>query len=312
MLTFLRVLREIDDTDMLTLKEHISEKLNKANLSLQKSIDKNQSCCHLKDIDFSGGHKPQYDNHDIQALYIMRYYGAYLCEYKWLYKNALDYLGDRNLNVLSIGCGCGLDSAGLYFEALDQDKNLQSIKYYGYDVVNWKDRDSFKNLSAKFIIKSVSNLQVFNRLNNIIIFPKSISDIDSSSFQEFINRLKDCDFKSSNIVLISSMRADKNYLNSDMERFQQIIEQFFNKGFSTDDEIDKYWYFSDAEKAWATLIPGFGIPDNIVNFLRKLSEKCPKFIKNKKSCKAECAKILDRWPILKVGTARYQLVRMKK
>jgi len=297
---------------MLSLKSHIETKLERARSAIEDSIRSNQTCCHLKDIDFSGGHIPKYDEEDIQNLYLLRYYGAYLCEYKWIYNKAIKYLENSNLNILSLGCGCGLDYSGLYFAALDMKIDMAKIKYVGYDVVNWLNRDHFENLSAKFIIKSVSDLPVVKRFNNIIIFPKSISDIDDLSFQKLANQLSQCDFVSPKIVLISSIRADKHYMSSDIDRFQLIFKQFSDKGFATTDKTNEYWHFSNPDKAWATLMPGFSIPDSIVEFLKHLSEKCSKYIKNKKNCKPDCAKILNRWPILKVGTSRYQMVQLQK
>jgi hypothetical protein len=144
------------------------------------------------------------------------------------------------------------------------------------------------------------------------MFPKSISDIDNADFDEFISTLGMCKFISDKIVVVSSARANDKSLTMDVDRFERIVEIFKSKGYSSKDNARNYTYFTDPGKAWASMMPGFSIPDSVVALLKDLSEACPKHIKNKKACKPDCATILNRWPILKVGTARFQLVRMAK
>ena len=56
----------------------------------------------------------------ITQLYILRYYPAYLCEYKYLYKKIISTKLLAKYNILSIGCGCCVDYHGAYL-ALGRD-----------------------------------------------------------------------------------------------------------------------------------------------------------------------------------------------
>jgi hypothetical protein len=131
---------------------HLQATIETAESLLKLSIVEHECCCDLKDIDFSGGHSPDYEKRAIQNLYILRYYGAYLCEYRWIYRKILDYLEGRIVNALSVGCGCGVDLAGLYFAAQDNNFDIGKIAYIGCDINDWQDKIEFDSLINRLII----------------------------------------------------------------------------------------------------------------------------------------------------------------
>jgi len=291
---------------------HISDTLLPRLEHLQVEIADAGKCCDLKSISFEGGHVPDYSLEVVQDLYMLRYYGGYLCEYRTIYEEVLKFL-KTPIHVRSLGAGSGVDLAALYFEVRERRIPLGIINWYGYDLVKWSNRITFPGLSARYRECSVAKIDHFSPEVNVILFPKSISEFDDETFNALLVALHKSRFKSEKVVVASSARAQSRSLNLDIRRFQQVADVFTeHHDYRSEDESDKFWRFRHENTAWASIYAGFSLPDAVVEFLKNLAERCPSRIRKGRPCMDDCDLALSRWPILKAKAVRYQIMRLER
>ena len=139
----------------------------------------------------------EYANPFHQACYITRYLYAFAYEYYWLFKEMFEQMEkDRDIKVVSLGCGAMIDAWSLQEAALDANIKGQ-IDYIGVDTVEW-EKKYIPNTTAKIkkaFLKGRAG-EYLNRINgfdfDILIFPKSITDIrmsDNLDYKKILNAL---------------------------------------------------------------------------------------------------------------------------
>lgn len=171
---------------------------------------------------FSDRWNPDYSNKIHRAFYLLKYVVPYCVEYREIYRNILqDISTDHNISILSIGCGAMLDLIGFYYANSVNDISplsrqihilytIHNTYYHGIDITDWKTSQEYSLNSNKVIftcndIKDITpdgNTKPYN----IIIFPKSISDIPLESIENFIRALPGNKL-SSRLCLVLSKRG---------------------------------------------------------------------------------------------------------
>ena len=256
----------------------------------QENVAK-EPLCVLKSFSFDNGKLPNYTNLMHQQLFLLRYFPAYLCEYKYLYYEVVKEAKLSEYNVLSIGCGCFLDYHGLAFASA---RSPLPIRYTGVDVISWGYNGIFSNSDIQFCQTKIEDFPFPELVDyNIIFFPKSISEISDKGLNTFLGNLRGVNFTSDYIYVISST-MDKGYRH-DETKYKLIIEYFKNIGFSCKNyqpaqEIKDKRAFNKFDRH-------FYYPDDVKDYLGTLNEKCSEYIKNSKSCSNDC-KEMSRSPIL--------------
>lgn len=152
----------------------IELKLNQIFNDFIEELECMDKYCNLKSFNFSSSNLPNYNDGIIQKYYLLRFMMAYFTEYYEIYTQLIrmNFLEER-FNILSVGCGCGIDFWGLRF-AKQQTNSQMNIRYTGLDIVDWQYWDSF-NEEVYFINTDIRELQCLDENEyNIIIFPKSI------------------------------------------------------------------------------------------------------------------------------------------
>ncbi len=77
---------------------------------LQRYIDNDVCLCKFKELNFEAGALPDYEDINIQQLYLLRYAFAYAFEYSRMYLDVLSQMDDvNNISVTSVGCGSMID-----------------------------------------------------------------------------------------------------------------------------------------------------------------------------------------------------------
>lgn len=281
----------------------------------QKNIHLKQCICELKAFDFSGENLPDYSHSFIQQYYLLKYLPAYFTEYYDLYKETINknFLRSK-YNVLSIGCGCGLDFWGLNFAVKNFDE--KSILHYdGIDIVNWNYKDSC-NKSINILINDLNNIKVFPKQDyNIIIFPKSIGEFDEATFNHLKEILKESKFNNDKLVIISSLRAAR--VDSDMSKTEKVARILIdNHGYKNLNDLNKYTSWKNKDNGYPyrlhEVIPGLTYPDTIENFLSNLHKECRTYIENNDCCEDRCSTILSRKPISTMSQVKYQIIYLEK
>ena len=73
---------------------------------LQRYVDNDVCLCKFKELNFEAGALPDYEDINIQQLYLLRYAFAYAFEYSRMYLDVLSQMDDvNNISVISVGCG---------------------------------------------------------------------------------------------------------------------------------------------------------------------------------------------------------------
>ena len=250
-----------------------------------------ESLCDLRSFSFKGQKLPNYSNLKHQQLFLLRYFPAYLCEYKYLYGKVHQEARLSEYNVLSIGCGCFLDYHGLAFALPTSPK---PIRYTGIDIVNWYYNDIFFDSNiVEFSEILIENYQFPEVVDyNIIFFPKSISEISNKGFNILLENLQKVKFTSDCIYIISSS-MDKGY-EHDEAKYKRLIECLKKNGFNCNN-YESTWELKN--QAFCNLDGHFYYPDEVKRYLTTLHKNCLKYEKNNSSCWDKCEEI-SRWPIL--------------
>jgi hypothetical protein len=82
-------------------------------------------------------------------------------------------------------------------------------------------------------------------------------------------------------------------------------------GYKPNDNPNNFWFFKDEATAWSLVYKGYTIPDEIVEYLKKLAELFPARIENGEPCEKECD-LLNRWLLLKIKALRYIIMRLQR
>ena len=120
----------------IVMRELISTKIYNVYSDFSRDI-RNQCLCELKKLRYDKTFKPDYSNKLVQQFYILRYFPAYLCEYKYIYTKILESNLLDTLNILSIGCGCCVDYSAAFLAA-NKNNNRKTWKWHNQNWSHWK------------------------------------------------------------------------------------------------------------------------------------------------------------------------------
>lgn len=134
----------------------------------------------------------KYDCHKKMNYYVLNYGPSYISEiYHYLNKSkVLEKFTDKNINILSLGCGFGPDYYAISKYIEDNHLNL-NFNYYGLDNSVYWCTTRIPNINANFMLFDLTNPFSFET-NQIIIMNKVFSTIrkcETTIKEIFINNL---------------------------------------------------------------------------------------------------------------------------
>lgn len=278
---------------------------------LKDYIEKGGDIRKLKGVSFQGVDHIDYDDKQVQELYILRYVYSYAFEYKMMFSEILSrFEGAEKLSILSLGCGPLPDYWGLGaayaedYNGIDRD----NIQYTGVDLIDWnyKDFSSIK-IARSFVqmdfIEFVKNNDISDV--NVVFFPKSICEIPMEKMDQLCSALSS-GLKKNKIALGVSLRNIY-----DVDRIQMIADAMAKKGYISSEIIDNKDYSITDEEGNITdyqpiqrLDNDFNYPPFILNYLKTLSDK----VTDSTDEEAEELKGLNRNPITKTKYIQYKIV----
>lgn len=206
------------------MKTHIETLILRQHTNLSANLNYREgagiSLCDLQHVNFNAGGSPNYTNPGQRSLYLLRYGPAYTVEYYKAYEAVLtcNHLQGANLSIVSIGCGAYIDKASAFYAVCDYNAmNNASIEmtYTGVDIANWGE-DVIAGVPHKFIHK---NMQILNPADfdvpiNVLIFPKSLSEISQQTLDCFLqNMTPDC-FQNKICIISSVSNSDGDFASS--------------------------------------------------------------------------------------------------
>lgn len=298
------------------MKEFIELKMREIFEEFKQDIKNMTTLCELKEFKFNSVNVPDYNKDVIQRYYLLRYLPAYLLEYYIIYWNIFNMNFIRNnLNVLSIGAGCGIDFWGLRFAANYTQREI-NLKYTGLDIVDWLYWDNMGCETCWYLNDDIRKMKVLcSEEYNIIIFPKSIGELDSDTFINLKNVFANTNFTQDKIIVASSIR--KSRLAFDMDRFKEILNIFETcHNFDCLDSKELYFYYEKDRfgnyPKLEHIFGGFTYPEDIRDFMINLNKNCKTYINNGfKSCKFDCTDI-NRYPITRASQIEFQIMRLER
>jgi hypothetical protein len=277
--------------------------LNKLDLifnDFQIKINNSENLCELESVHYLNRNVPNYNPLINQQFYLLKYFPAYFFEYFEMYKrlindgfinNLLD--NDIPLNILSIGCGCGLDYYGLEYALRNTNRNCNTcVIYSGIDIINWSYRDNLNNTTCYFSNIDILNCHSLdNNDYNLIVFPKSIHEF-RENFDNLLTLLRNTDFSMDTIIIMGSISKEKALSEEDIQNFKKIENIFIEDHNLIDigryDEIIKHPQIGIFKNIY-----NFDYPENIKDYLLNLKTFC----KNKSLCDKEICVLKDLRPV---------------
>ncbi len=283
--------------------------------NFKSNMEEQQRYCQLKTFRFDGGNIPDYSELIIQEYYLLRYLPAYTTEYYLIYSELLEKNFLNNINVISLGAGCGMDSWGLNFAIQDSNYKLP-VAYTGLDKVEWEYWDNLNIDNYNLFSRDLSAIDKFiGKDYNVIMFPKSIGEFNNFTFNNLKNIIINTEFRSDKLVLISSVRKKRDIIDIDrLEIIANTLEK--NQRYKCLDDKRKYTYYSkngmDEYSKLEDVCDKYIYPGDIENFLINLNENCQKYIENGcNPCDDDC-KIMNHYPIKRCSQIEYQILRLKR
>ncbi len=294
------------------MRNFIDSKMHEIFDDFDSSLQQQECYCILKDVRFNSKNVPDYANPFIQQLYLLRYFPAYMVEYYDMYRDIrkLKFIKSA-FNVLSIGAGSGVDYIGLNFTYEDEGKPIAEYVYYtGLDRITWGYRETFDNPDCRYIDKDIRDLSAFDDNHNVIMFPKSIGEFGRGSYLKLLKLFSSTKFSEKRVILASSVREQNDSV--DVSRLAEIADILENvHGYNCLDNKRGYTHYTE-DVGLKAHFNDFDYPPDVLQYITSLSSRCPVYLDNGgKSCKHDCS-WMNRWPILKTGHIKYQILRLQR
>ena len=169
-----------------------------------------ENVCELQKAFNTNGWSPDYNNKLHRLFYFVKYAIPYCIEYREIYRKILQsplFKNKERISVLSVGCGAMLDMVGLKYAACTSSCSVPWC-YHGVDLVNWQCAEitSLLGDGCCFSHANICNINFDNCEYDVIIFPKSISDISDEDLKKFVDALCHANL-SKDIALVMSKRG---------------------------------------------------------------------------------------------------------
>lgn len=287
--------------------EHIYE-------DFKAQIDTGEFLCDLKKLSFEAGGLPNYNNVQIQRLYLLRYAFAYGFEYTLMYKEVLqDMNNPTEIRVASIGCGNIIDYWALV-QAVESNWWIDcDIKYVGIDEIDWAYKfEKRPQDEVRYYLENAK--KCFDRtrqlVSDVYFFPKSISEFSNDEMRDIIAAFRTKQIAKDTIYLCISLRKNEYSQELDIYRVKQIYDALVENGFKPNKNYNDYIDFPD-NLAICTRDNSYVYPDTALDYLNHLNEKCENYINTGENCDSRCS-YLHRWPVLKTGMICYEVIKFER
>lgn len=297
------------------VKEFIDNKMDEIFNDFQEYLNDEDRYCRLKDFRFNNGHTPEYSNELIQQYYLLKYLPAYFTEYCCIYDDIINsnFL-DEDYNILSIGCGCGIDLWGAKFATEDSDID---IRYTGLDIVDWRYWDSVGIEEVYYLNNDINELEELDEEEyNIIMFPKSIGELDGDTFKKLKDAISNSNFSKDKLIIASSIRNTRAWY--DEKRTNEVISIFENKhGYSNLDSDTGYIQFEKKSNGYdyriSDILEDIEYPEEIKTWLTNFYMECQGYKENDDTfCEKACSDVFTRKPVTTVSQVAYKIIRLER
>lgn len=209
-----------------------------------------------------------YEDECQQEYYLLKYFPAYLAEYYDAYSELFKIYNKKNINILSIGCGAGID-----YYALNTIKDKPMIDYFGIDLIDWKYRPDFS--FAQLNINDLDS-EYFDNVD-LIVLPKILTELEDEEINHLATIIVNSNLPNEIYFLNSYITDDSNDSSrvDGISKFEIICEELIKNNFSIsgDNSCLQYTYFK-GNAGIRKYIPTFVYPNDKKDFLCNLKSNC--------------------------------------
>lgn len=243
-----------------------------------------------------------------QQKYIIKYFAAYFCEYYEMYDLFFaDFTGDH-VNILSIGCGSGIDCYALDRVLIDKGISID-INYIGLDCVDWNYRPEFG--WATFKNGCISSLEASDlQCVDLIVFPKSLTELSYEHRCDFANLLAKSN-KQQNVYFINTYVTDYPAEPTHVDGLKQFgtISKILQQNSLTPSTDPSVYFYKIKHNEWIGYsYDFFTIPDKVVPNVSNLKSRCTN--KGRQSDCSSCS--IDFYPILKANYLAFNMLKFER
>lgn len=265
---------------------------------------KKEEWCDLRENGLDTSH---YTNISKQQSYLLKYFPAYFTEYYHAYSKLFKILKKDNINIISIGCGSGID-----YYALEHYKRVKNTKlnytYLGVDIVEW----DYKPSGINFLNTPISKLDEKTLKNvDVIVFPKILTELSDKEINDFATKILKYN-TSKELYFVNSYitnDATDNTKIDGINKFEIVCKKLKNNGFNlVNDECATYHRFIN-QKGISNTHSFFNYPDDIINATKILPEVCIDLNESEEKCKS-CD--IGFSPILTAKYIAFQVLKFVK
>ncbi|MEJ3600050.1 hypothetical protein WFH67_05820 [Vibrio vulnificus] len=224
-----------------------------------------------------------------------------------MYEKFFKKFNGNKLNILSLGCGSGVDCEALSRVVADKGLSID-INYVGIDVVNWNYRPNF--YWAKFKLQCISSLTKSDVSDiDLFVFPKSLTEF-SKEQRKGLGELIDDHNENKNIYFLNTYVTDNARDGSRVDGINQFltISDILEKSkWECMEDPNQYYYKING--GWlGHNFSFFKIPDEVKPFVEELKDSCDNY-----NGSEECEYCnIDFIPILNSRYLAYNLLNYKR
>lgn len=236
----------------------------------------------------------------VQDLYLLRYMYAYAYEYREMFSRLLsEHDLPKVVNVLSIGCGNGIDYWALREALSINEIGEKYVKYTGIDEINWGEQWNKRNGSypmsprdyeyAKYIVEgAVQYIENVGTLPyNVIVFPKCIGEFSEDEFtnicealrtKEYKFKIEEREYNTKKVHFLISLRKVNGISLTDRNRCMQLKEAMENNHFELSDPMTAENFYMEDDLPIKERDRGFYYPPDVAESMERMSERIWEFI----------------------------------
>ncbi|RLA74142.1 MAG: hypothetical protein DRG11_05840 [Epsilonproteobacteria bacterium] len=260
---------------------------------------KNEEWCELQNNGLDVEH---YNDISKQQYYLLKYFPAYFTEYYNAYSVLLKNATNKNFNILSIGCGSGIDYYSLEHYKRVSKKEL-NYTYLGIDMIEW----NYEHPDMPFLMSKVSDLNEKTFVDiDVIVFPKILTELSNDEMNELAEKILNGNTSKELYFINSYITSDAtdNTTIKGIDKFEIICKKLQENNYTlADDKCNTYHYLKN-QKGLSNTHSFFNYPDEIIDVIKELPTNCSKFDNSIEKCQ-QCN--ISFYPILTGKYLAYQI-----
>lgn len=237
-----------------------------------------------------------------QEYYLLKYYPAYLAEYYEMYSELLEMYEKESMNIISIGCGAGID-----YDALNIIEDKPLFNYRGVDIIDW----SYK---LDFVFEQIDinqlNEQYFDDID-VIVFPKILTELSDVQIQTLANIIVNSNL-SNELYFLNSYITDDSNDNSRIDgitQFKIICNKLKEHGFSIEKNSCSTYIYYKGHDGIRKHIPNFIYPNDKKDFISDLKSNCIQYDESKVECE-KCN--IGEYPMMNSKYMAFNVIKFVK